>query len=115
MKMLGFDVRVVPSNSNLRSQFQSRVLAKLNDARRLAVGAARRFLSPSLVGASAFQVRATQDGWMVAERGSSLPLRVFSKKADAIREAKKMAKQFKADVDIFTKQGELQNSQSYTH
>jgi hypothetical protein len=63
---------------------------------------------------SRFEVRAGDDGWMITQRGSSLPLRVFKKKGDAVREAKKMAKDMKAQLNVFQKNGRLQSSLVFT-
>jgi len=61
----------------------------------------------------AYEVRPSHDGWMITRAGSSLPIRVYAKKPEAIREAKRLARAKKTHVDIFTRQGTLQMRQSF--
>lgn len=61
----------------------------------------------------AYEVRPSHDGWMVTRAGSSLPIRVYAKKPDAIKEAKRLARAKKTHVDVFTRQGTLQMRQSF--
>jgi hypothetical protein len=63
---------------------------------------------------SIFEVRRAQDGWMIAEKGSAIPLRVFVKKPEAIREARRMAREHRTDLDIFGRNGEHQNHYSFS-
>jgi hypothetical protein len=66
-----------------------------------------------LLGASAYQVRRAEDGWMVVASGSSVPLFVYQTKQQAIKQAKKIAREQRAHVDIFTKTGSLQARHSF--
>lgn len=113
MKLLGINVSMTPQHNNVQIQVRSKLISRLDNVRRFALGAARRFIPSSIIGPPAFQVRATDDGWMVSERGSSLPLKVYSRKADAVKQARKMAREYNVEMDVFTRQGELQESRSY--
>jgi hypothetical protein len=62
---------------------------------------------------SRFEVRPADDGWMICQRGSTLPLRVFKKKGDALSEAKKMAKSLHVGVNVFGRDGDLQSRLSF--
>lgn len=62
---------------------------------------------------SRFEVRPADDGWMICQRGSTLPLRVFKKKSDALSEAKKMAKNLHVGVNVFGRDGDLQSRMSF--
>ena len=62
---------------------------------------------------SRFEVRPADDGWMICQRGSTLPLRVFKKKSDAMSEARKMAKNLHVGVNVFGRDGDLQSRMSY--
>lgn len=123
MKVLGVNLHFRPrksindkfGNDKFGNERIEKAMAQIDGVRRFAVGAARRFLPGGVFGSSAFQVRSTDDGWMIAERGSSLPLRVFSRKSDAVRVAKKMAQEHRVDVDIYTRRGELQNTVTPIH
>jgi hypothetical protein len=65
--------------------------------------------------ASRYEVRpAFGDGWMITQRGSSLPLRIFKKKADAVREAKKLAKDSHAELNVFQRNGRVQSRLLFT-
>lgn len=68
--------------------------------------------SRGLMAPKAFEVRSVEYGWMVARRGSSLPMRVFTKKQDAVKEATKLAAELQAQVHVFTKTGKLQLSRT---
>jgi 2-hydroxychromene-2-carboxylate isomerase len=60
-----------------------------------------------------YEVRPVEDGWMIAEKGSELPLRIFVKKQDAIREARRMAREHHTQVDVFGRDGSRQNQYSF--
>lgn len=68
--------------------------------------------SRGLMAPKAFEVRSVEDGWMVARRGSNLPMRVFPRKQDAVKEANKIAADLQAQVHVFTKTGKLQLSRT---
>lgn len=64
---------------------------------------------------SRYEVRpAFGDGWMITQRGSTLPLRVFRKKADAVREAKKLARESHAELNVFQRDGRVQTRLLFT-
>lgn len=103
MKVVGFS-KLRAQLSRNASQFGQRLLRQAGQLMKI----------PGLVGRTAYEVKPTSDGWMVALRGSTLPLRVFAKKQDAIREGKRMARSQKSELDIFTRQGSLQTHQSFS-
>ena len=65
--------------------------------------------------ASRYEVKpAFGDGWMITQRGSSIPLRIFRKKTDAVREAKKLARESHAELNVFQRDGSVQSRLLYT-
>ncbi|MES2965958.1 MAG: DUF2188 domain-containing protein [Bdellovibrionota bacterium] len=86
-------------------------LAKI-DIRDFSRAVAHQFkrLAAGMTFASRFEVRpAHGDGWMITQRGSSLPLRIFKKKVDAVREAKKLAQDSHAELNVFQRNGRVQS------
>ena len=71
-------------------------------------------LPMTYLGTASFQVRLSDHGWMITERGSTIPLRVCVRKNDAVREAKRMAQENHAHLDVFTRQGSLQAHESFS-
>jgi hypothetical protein len=72
-------------------------------------------LASGMALASRYEVRpAFGDGWMITQRGSSLPLRIFKKKSDAVREAKKLAKDSHAELNVFQRNGRVQSRLLFT-
>jgi hypothetical protein len=63
---------------------------------------------------SIYEVRPIEDGWMIAEKGSAVPLRIFVKKQEAIREARQMARENHTEVEVFNRNGSLQNHYSFS-
>lgn len=57
--------------------------------------------------ATAYEVRMSDEGWMIAEAGSGLPVRCFARKADAVKEAKTLARSRGLPLFIMDKHGEL--------
>jgi len=51
---------------------------------------------------------------MITQRGSSIPLRIFRKKPDAVREAKKLARESHAELNVFQRDGSVQSRLLYT-
>jgi hypothetical protein len=58
---------------------------------------------PRFTGAIRLEVRPVEDGWMVAESGSSLPIRLYAKKTEAVKEAKKLAARHEGTVSVRTR------------
>ena len=104
MRLFGQDIRIRPARKWLARRSEE-------ISRRAIESVARLMAKREFKGA--FEVRPSSDGWMVARAGSSLPLHVFAKKPDAIKEAKRLAREKKTHVDVFTRQGSLQMRQSF--
>lgn len=65
--------------------------------------------------ASRYEVRpAFGDGWMITQKGSTLPIRIFKKKTDAVREAKKLARDSHAELNVFQRNGRVQSRLLFT-
>jgi hypothetical protein len=60
-----------------------------------------------------FQVRGTDDGWMVCERGSLVPLQVYKRKPEAAKHARQLAKNLETQVEIFDRRGSLQKTEVF--
>ncbi|MEK7355281.1 MAG: DUF2188 domain-containing protein [Bdellovibrionota bacterium] len=64
---------------------------------------------------SSYEVRPSHgDGWMIMQRGSSNPLRIFKKKSDAVREAKKLAREEHTRLNVFMRNGRVQTRLQFT-
>lgn len=112
MKLWGLQIHVRPEIK------VPRFASRLNEtAKKLRHGAAR--IVSTLVTRSRgkvksiYEVRPIEDGWMIAEKGSARPLRVFAKKQEAIREARRLARERHMSVDVFTRSGSHQNRYSF--
>lgn len=118
MKVLGLDIRVkrIPKrfNSQMKEPWKEIRDGVQKFAQSTATAAKRLMQRPNLLGKSSYEVRPTDDGWMITRRGSTIPIRVYSKKPDAVREARKMGKTQKAEVSIFNRQGALQHHHSFS-
>lgn len=121
MKVLGLNIRVKRLPKGINSQikaFRSGMKDLGNGvqgfAREAVRAAGRLAMRPMFLGKSAFEVKYTDDGWMITRQGSSIPLRVFPKKQDAVREARRMGKSLRTEVSIFNREGTLQQHQSYS-
>ncbi len=109
MKLFGVNVELQRIDDGITS------LVRFSDIqKRMMKGASRWITLPvEWMRSRAYQVRPVDDGWMIAERGSSVPLVVFNKKTEALRAAKKMAQEKKAALDIYTRTGSLQATLSF--
>lgn len=73
------------------------------------------FIRKSLRVLSRYEVRPSfGNGWMITQRGCSHPLWIFRKKTDAIREAKKIARESHAQLNVFAKSGRVEMKLVYT-
>ena len=58
---------------------------------------------PQLNSAAGYEVRYIEEGWMVFEAGTMLPVQVFKRKADAVKLAKNLARENGSRVQVFKK------------
>lgn len=115
VQILGLDIRVKHLPKGIDSQLKG-LRDEFEGLARRSAGVVTRWMArPNPLGKSAYEVRPTNDGWMITHRGSTVPLRVFPKKPEAVRLARKMGREQKAEVSIFTRQGALQHHQSFAH
>lgn len=115
MKILGLNIRLSPKVRVPQIKFH--VPKRVTSAGNRVAKAFRQAVTrgrETVAGKSVYEVRRAEDGWMIAEKGSGAPLRVFVKKQEAIREARRMARQHRTELDIFGRDGELQNHYSFS-
>ncbi len=62
---------------------------------------------------SVFQVKPGDEGWVIFEKSSNIQFKTYPRKQDAIRAAKKMAREKSAELDVLTKQGSVQHHFSF--
>lgn len=115
MKIMGLNIRLSPKVRVPQIKFH--VPKRVADASDRMMRAVRQAVTrgrETIEGKSVFEVRRVEDGWMIAEKGSALPLRVFVKKQEAIREARRMARAHHTELDVFGRDGELQYHYSFS-
>ncbi len=59
--------------------------------------------APRLNPPSGYEVRPVEEGWMIFERGTTIPVRMFRRKLDAIREARRRARKQGTTVTVYTR------------
>lgn len=60
--------------------------------RALGIAGALLMKAPRLEPGGGFEVRPVDDGWMIFELGSTLPVKLCARRVDAVKEARVMAK-----------------------
>lgn len=66
-----------------------------------------------LMDRSTFEVKPSDEGWRVIDKTTNEEVKTYIHKREAIRAAKRLAREQHAAVDVFTKQGTIQNHFSY--
>ena len=59
--------------------------------------------APRLEPGGGYEVRPVDEGWMIFEKSSTLPVRLHVRKSDAVREARELAAPSGAKVKVFKK------------
>ena len=59
--------------------------------------------APRLEPSEGFEVRPVEEGWMIFEKASTLPVKLHVRKADAVKAARELAAPFGAKVKVFKK------------
>ena len=116
MEILGVDInfgRFIKSLSDgaigrIDADKRKAIKVKVKDLSTLASQKAGHLMATAgITRATAYEIRACHDGWMIAERGTGLPVRVYPKKADAVREGKLLAADRGLKLFVMTKSGKV--------
>lgn len=99
-RIVTHDPRVTRVQKRVRKEFISRSKDLRESAIHFAAFVAG--LPGSYVNGANFQVGRSSEGWIVTERGSSIPLHVSTRKQEAMREARRMAREHKGHVEVLT-------------
>ena len=59
--------------------------------------------APRLEPGGGYEVRPVDEGWMIFEKSSTLPVKLHARKSDAVREARELATLSGAKVKVFKK------------
>ncbi len=114
MQIIDFLNQLAPIRAGRDRRFRKRMINKMTKlGHAIADGVGQWVSLPGLNGKLVYEVRSAEEGWKIVERGSRIPLRLFANKKDAIKEARKMARDHKAPLEVFTRNGIVQTTQSH--